>query len=701
MGCRNALKKVLLAVVVIFLLTVGFSLVSLNLDRSLKYEYYVKDGSLKYIFSFQEPGLEEISIDNNTYTTLNMSGCMAIGKKAGEPVLPVKYVKLLLPPRKKILDINIGGTPVEVKNAKFKLDNKPIIPYQTPVPIGKKLPKKIEFDEVLYQSFSVYPFSSKDNYQIGYCRGYTILTLTLSPVQYIPGRGKLLYCPEIVVDIKLSENDTSKKFLRNNIEDEQWVKSLVNNPEILDDFDNEGYTFGSSPTLEYSSGLCDPSGNYDYVIITTTYNGLDHWETSSSLPHNWSSLMDKHESDDGLSCTLVTIQEISACSAYWNETSLFNDTPAQIREFCKDAYQDWGTDYIFIGGDDELIPAREMDYAYESDVDSDIYWSNLDNDFNSDQDSKWGEEGDSGFDLFSEMYIGRSTCDEPQDVSNWMNKSFYYADAPFTDYLENAAFYGGDTGWSCQGDDFIDYSAIQGTDDWLGPNPDNNGPFPSWLGFQYGFETWNAQNPNTLFNLSVKWTAEPPNSGWQGGTESAAINGLKNAINNDHVTLLSGIAHANALYSLDVYYTNWEANYHNTKPFFIHDYGCHTGDMDAADDGVLHSMLFHDDTELAFACVFNTGYGWGNGYSTNSSSALQQKCFWDYFFDTANNSGSHANWQLGKAMAYARDTMAPTINWDPLYGTWRAIIQGCLLFGDPAQKLKPPTTLDHNVGVQN
>ena len=67
---------------------------------------------------------------------------------------------------------------------KNKLNDKPIIPYQTPVPIGKKLPKKFEFDEDLYRSLSVYPFSVKENYQIGYCRGYTILSLTLSPFDH-------------------------------------------------------------------------------------------------------------------------------------------------------------------------------------------------------------------------------------------------------------------------------------------------------------------------------------------------------------------------------------------------------------------------------------------------------------------------------------------------------------------------------------
>ena len=88
---------------------------------------------------------------------------------------------------------------------------------------------------------------------------------------------------------------------------------------------------------------------------------------------------------------------------------------------------------------------------------------------------------------------------------------------------------------------------------------------------------------------------------------------------------------------MDVYDSTWESEYHNTKPFFLHDYGCHCGDMDAEDDGVLHSMLMHSDTELAFATVYNTGYGWGNLDGTNSSSSLQQKSFWDYLFDVVNN----------------------------------------------------------------
>jgi hypothetical protein len=107
-------------------------------------------------------------------------------------------------------------------------------------------------------------------------------------------------------------------------------------------------------------------------------------------------------------------------------------------------------------------------------------------------------------------------------------------------------------------------------------------------------------------------------------------------------------------------------------------------------------MLFHSDTELAFACVYNTCYGWGSFTSTNSSSAIQMKSFWDYFFDMENNSGNYGNWEFGRAQAWSKDIMAPTVNWTwaSAPGSYRAVIQGCTLFGDPAQAFKSPSPSD-------
>ncbi len=664
--------------------------------------------SLSYSFSFIKPSIEEMKVPGSpiSYSTINMLGCMALGDRAGGPAMPVRFVKLLVPPKKTVTTVTVIGEPVEVEINDMDLREHPIFPHQYPVPIGSSPLTEFEFDTNIYNSMDAYPSSIFKEQRVRHCRGYAILSVALSPVQYVPQDGRLFYYPEMIVNIELENVEYINPFYRDNRDDEAWVKKLVHNPEVADMYQNLGLS-----VYGYPGGLCDPSDDYDYVIITTTHNGLDYWETSDTLPYNWESLMDKHEQDDDLQCTLVTIQDIDACTDYHNPDPLFDDLEAHIREFCKDAYQDWGTSYVFVGGDDEWIPAREMAYDAgengcwsEHDVDSDLYWSNLDNTFNADRDELWGEYGDAGFDEYSELFIGRITCDEPQDVSNWMTKSFYYADNFDRDYLDNAAFYAGDTGWywHCEGDDIIDFSAIKGTDDWLGPYPHHAGPYPDWLGFLFGFETWNSENPGFEYDLSVKWTAEPPNPGWRGGNIAAAVMNMKDAIDNDQVTLISAFAHANQYMSMDVYCNSsfsppntppiyWDEDYHNTKPFFLHDQGCHCGDMDAADDGVLHSMLFHGDTELAFACVYNTGYGWGNLFNTNSSSALQEKFFWDYLFDTANNSGSTMNWQLGKAMAYSKDMMAPTLSWDDeVFQVFRAIIQGCTLFGDPAQRLKPP-----------
>ena len=672
-------------VIVILMITASFVTgMAIQKTDSLEIKTSFSDKSLSYSFLFKEPEIQTTEVSDSEYALIDMPGCMAIGKQAGEPMMPVKIVSLLLPPMKTVSNIQVTGTPVKIELGDFDLVEKPVFPYQNPVPFGSA-PEEFIIKDTVYSTDALYPSVPQDEHHIGYSRGYAIFDVALNPLQYNPVKGELSYYPEMRVNIILEDSEPNQ-FFRNNPDDEAWVKKLVYNPEMT-----ESYT-SDIPTFGYDGGLCDPDDDHDYVIITTEDGDLDYWDTSETTPYNWGSLMDKHASDDGFSCALVTEQEIDDCEDYHGAEPV-DDLQARIREFCKDAYQDWEADYVLIGGDDELIAAREMDTNYETNIDSDIYWSNLDNTFNDDEDGYWGEEGDDGFDLYAEIFIGRLTCDEPQDVSNWMTKSFYYADCFEPEFLEWAAFYGGDTGWNCQGDDFMDYSAVKGTDNWLGPIPGSDGPFPTWAGFQYGFETWNADPvpiPENAFDISEMWTAEPPNPGWQGGSESQAITGFREAINNNHVAIASGIAHANAGMSLDVGSSSWESNYHNTKPFFLHDYGCHCGDMDAADDGVLHSMLFHDDTELAFGVVYNTCYGWGNFDTTNSSSAFQAKEFWSYFLDLENKSGDFNNWQLGKAHAYSKDRMAPTINWDYSYGTWRAIIQGCLLFADPAQKIKTP-----------
>jgi hypothetical protein len=593
---------------------------------------------LSYMFEFKEPDFQPILRNGAEYTSLIMDGCIAVGQKPGDPMMPVKTVQLMLPPQKEVDEISVIGIPVIMKLSGINLELHPVIPYQKPIRIGDDQSSEWILNTDVYSSDEYYPSILYSNAKVGYSHGVEILSLTLNPLQYNPLQGTLRYYSEMTVCITLKNNPNVNILYRNIPEDLAYIKTFVSNPEVANE-----YSLANLPVASYPGGLCDPSEQYDYIIVTTTWNGLDHWDTTETTPYNWDNLLAMHNAD-GLSGTEVLVQDINACPDYWNDSyyPLFNDTQAKVREFCKDAYLDWGIQYILFGGDAYLdaLPARLMDSLMEYGVDADIYWSNLDNNFNGDHDSQWGEEGDPGFDCYSELAIGRIPCESPQDVSNWLTKSFFYTDATDPDYLENAAFFGNNT--------ILGYSAVS------------------------EFEKWNTQNPENLYNLSVQTTD---------------VYVLRDAINADQVTLISGVAHADSQMSLDVYTSDWEVLYHNTKPFLIHDMGSHCGDFDAG-NGVLDAMLFHSDTELAFGCVYNTGYGWANEYDTNASSTFQQKMFWDYFFDVENNSHGLVNWQLGKAQGWSKDQMAPMIDW--WFGSWRETIQCCLLFGDPAQTIKPP-----------
>jgi len=347
-----------------------------------------------------------------------------------------------------IVEIDVGAKGVN-------LMQNPIVPYQPSLHFGEDMPDSIFFNEDDYNSHDSFPVVNYDSLGIDYCRGYVILTVNLYPTKYIPGDGTLLYYPEMLVEIELKETGYNNHFLRDSQDDREWVELLVMNPEIIDTYDIIDPDDGKPL---YIDGLCDPSDNngngYDYVVICRE-SLVDFTEN-----YNWDDFINRKQLE-GLDTIVVSVEDITDCPDYWNSTALFNDSEAKIREFCKDAYEDWGISYVLIAGDHNgvaSIPRRLMDTTYEGSIETDIYWSNLDNTFNDDGDNDWGEEADSGFDLYSELFIGSIPCDEPVDISNWLTKSFYYADCLEKDFLENAAFYGGDTGWSCQGDDFIDFT---------------------------------------------------------------------------------------------------------------------------------------------------------------------------------------------------------------------------------------------------
>ncbi len=141
------------------------------------------------------------------------------------------------------------------------------------------------------------------------------------------------------------------------------------------------------------------SSIYDYLIITSIkydsiFSRLKDWKTKK-----------------GYKTKLSFIESILP---YYSGV----DSAEKIRNYIKDEYNLNGFKYLLLGGDRAIIPVRRLfamncnaDYYTDEDsIPSDIYYSNLDGNFNLDGDTIWGEVEDSA-DLVPEVVVGRILFD--------------------------------------------------------------------------------------------------------------------------------------------------------------------------------------------------------------------------------------------------------------------------------------------------
>src|SRR5262245_15905434 len=112
-----------------------------------------------------------------------------------------------------------------------------------------------------------------------------------------------------------------------------------------------------------------------YLIITSeelvpSFQPLADWKTASGVP--------------AAVRTLDFIREQYPAAV---------DDPDRIRMFIRDAYSRWGTRWVLLGGDTELIPPRIAYVQFLDDVfvPTDLYYSCLDGNWNADGDSLFAE----------------------------------------------------------------------------------------------------------------------------------------------------------------------------------------------------------------------------------------------------------------------------------------------------------------------
>ena len=241
--------------------------------------------------------------------------------------------------------------------------------------------------------------------------GYDLGVLRVFPVQYDAATGTLFYHRDIAVTVSAERDQAAIGVFRGLAADQERVAGLVENPAML-----AGYAAAISASGEREAAPL--STNYQYVIIT-----------SSALQSSFQPLLNEKIAR-GLTGEIVTTEYI-----YANYTGTENnDNADKIRSFVRDTYLNHGTQWVLLGGDSEVIPARGVYASTSSETDTnlatDMYYACLDGPYNGNGNGIWGEwndgAGGGGVDLTAEVYVGRVPASNATEAANFVAKTIQY-----------------------------------------------------------------------------------------------------------------------------------------------------------------------------------------------------------------------------------------------------------------------------------
>ncbi len=326
-----------------------------------------------------------------------------ISQKTGAPVLPFAIIQFDLPAGKEIAGITIISTKSEFLEGEYLIS-----PAQPPQILSDKTKyKAVSPDTHIYASNDAYPKDIIEISKSGFLSGNPIGSLFVFPLQYFPLQKKIKFYSEVEITVQYK---TSGKFPRMPKQSgySKQVKDILLNKMVKDYNDAETEKFPA----EYQNALLS-NEEHLYVIIT-----------SDDLVPHFQPLAD-WKLKKGLSATIVTTSHI-----YSNYTGI--DNQEKIRNFIIDAYQHWGTVWILLGGDTDIIPHRTafaFDCEYgdykENYIPCDLYYSDLDGDWNANGNTIYGEIDDD-IDMYPDVFVGRAPVENSEEADAFVNKILTY-----------------------------------------------------------------------------------------------------------------------------------------------------------------------------------------------------------------------------------------------------------------------------------
>ena len=592
--------------------------------------YAGADPVIEVEYTFLEPMLERV---DGEYYSVEMPDTGKFHDAVGLPLLPVKTAKVLIPQGRDVKAINIARGKRVILDREFKIEyGKP------PVPMGSNIAAETKPNEKVYSSKEPFPGNLYSVVSTQFLCGYKILILNLYPVQYTPASGKVSYYEKMKVIVAHAPSgppSIQRAKCRKLREDKTRVERLVDNP-------SEMYTYAPEVTpLE---------GPYKYVIITSegmksTFGTLAAWKASR-----------------GLTTLVVAVEDITPTGV---------DEQESLRNFIDHAYHNWGTIYVVLGGDVQIIPYRgvygkvtgtaadnTLGRPYiDEDIPCDMYYGALDGNWDNDGDGIYGEgdkaaggkgqnraTGDAGeeAEFFADVFIGRIPADNAQEASNQIDKIIAYESSSHT---TNVLLVGRKADNITWGGTYKDKVYVY---------------FPSW-------------DATRLYNRD--------------GTYSET--GLIDEMNSGAHHIVNYCSHS--YYTDDMGLSNnqiaglingvTDSNYPYRPSYFLaYSQGCMSGGFDY-DDCAGEQFTVDNDNGGAFAYIGNTRYGW---YTPGNYEGLSQK-FDEQIFDAIFN---ESKTNIGVALQDSKEDLVGLVG--PTGAMRWCYFELCLL-GDPETPISTPS----------
>ena len=354
-------------------------------------------------FDSRKLSISSVECKNGTiYSQLEYEGIDTKTEEPGMPELPIYYLNVPLP---------LGASQIDVKvqnknRMVFELDY-PVFPVQEQATTSL-LSNESSFtdpDNKIYTQDIQFPENTASvAWTLNRAGVNNEVVIAIYPLVYSPRLNKV----ELSQSLTISINYSIEKNYRN----KQAMQTL------------------SSIGLPF----------YEYCIITRdslipSFERIIAWKRTKGI--------------DAGAVSIESILSNSYCSG--DTVSGINDDAGKVRQYLQYAYQSGKGKYVFFGGNYTNLPIRYGTASFNTwyyakiwdagNVPTDQYYSDLDSNWNRDNDNYYGEPYTMDFN--PELFVGRLLCENNKDIENNTDKLLRYERNPGNGdfgYLRNAFY---------------------------------------------------------------------------------------------------------------------------------------------------------------------------------------------------------------------------------------------------------------------